>query len=108
MARERDDDYEDDTDDRPARRSRGDIVEKPGGLDGFFSNIVVAIVFAVIGVFCCPCLSIILGGIGLATSKTPDGKKGSMICLIGGIVGMVLGLILKFAGIITTDFNANR
>ena len=100
MARERDDDYEDDTtDDRPARRRSGGVVDKPGGLDGFFSNMVVAIIFAVIGVFCCPCLSVILGGIGLATSKTPEGKKGSMICLIGGVIGILLNGVLYATGV---------
>ena len=103
MARERDDDYEDDTTDRPARRRDGGAIDKPGGLDGFFSNIAVAIVFAVIGVFCCPCLSVILGGIGLATSKTPDGKKGAMICLIGGVIGLVLNGILFATGAVNPN-----
>ena len=100
MARERDDDYEDDTDDRPARRSKGGGGgDKPGGLDGFFGNIVVAIIFAIVGVLCCPCLSVVLGGIGMATCKTPEGKKGSMICLIGGVAGMVINGILYATGV---------
>lgn len=119
MARERDDEYadddkrpprrrdnDDDEGDRPARRRDRDDDDRESGrggelgpLDKYIGMPVVYIILAVVGVFCCPCLSIVLGGIGLATTKTPEGKQGSTIALIGGVVGIVLNVILYVTGV---------
>lgn len=100
MARERDDEFEDEGDERPARRSRGDIVEKPGGLDGFLGNLPVAIIVAVITGLCCACIPLILGGVGMATCKTPEGKKGALFTLIIGIVWLVINIVLSATGVV--------
>ncbi|MBX9626572.1 MAG: hypothetical protein K2X82_22415 [Gemmataceae bacterium] len=57
-------------------------------------NIAVAIIFALFGVFCCPLISVILGGVELATFKTPDGKRNSTIVLVAGLAGIVLNVVL--------------
>ena len=104
MARERDDDYEDDTDDRPARRRGGDLVEKPGGLDGFFGNLPIAIVVGILTGFCCTgCTPIIIGGVGMALTKTPEGKKGAMFVLIIGVAFLILGGILSATGVVDVN-----
>jgi len=97
MARDRDDDRDDDKDDRderPSRRRQDDDDDTPakGGMDGFLGNIAVAIIFGILSL-CCPLLGLILGGIGLGTCKTPDGKRGSMIVLICGVVGIVVNIV---------------
>lgn len=112
MARDRDDDdFRDDDaprgsrrddDDAPRSRRRrddDDDLPKPGGMDGFLGNIAVAIIFAILGFFC-PCLGIILGGIGMGTTKTPDGKRGSLIVLIAGVAGLLLNIILSATGVV--------
>jgi hypothetical protein len=103
MARSRD--YDDDEpleddfeEDRPRRRRSGGDGQL-SGMDGFMNNMAVMIIFAIIGVCCCPLLSIILGGIGMATCKNPDSKRNSMIVLVAGLVGAVLGIISYFAGL---------
>ena len=88
--RQRDDD--DDYDDRPRRR------ENLTGLDSFFNNIAVAILMALFGLCCCPLISIILGGIGMATCKNPTSKQNSLIVLLGGVAGIVLNIILMATG----------
>ena len=116
MARQRDDDYEDDDlpakrsrdrddddDDRPARRGGGSLVEKPGGLDGFLGNLPISILVAVVFGFCCTCVPIILGGIGMATCKTPEGKKGAMFMLIIGIIFAVIWGVLGGTGVVKPD-----
>jgi hypothetical protein len=97
MAKDRDDDR----DDRPRRRD-DDYDDRPKtdltGLDKFFSNIAVGIVLAVVGLLCCPLISIILGGIGMATCKNPDSKKHAMFAVIGGVAGIILNVVLYATG----------
>ncbi len=103
MARERDDDYEDDADadERPSRRRGGSgVVDKPGGMDGFMGNLPIVIIVSIVVSLCCSCIPIILGGVGLATTKTPEGKRGSMIMLGIGLAFLLLGVILQVAGVI--------
>lgn len=88
----RDDDF-----DRPA-------ASKPGGLDGFMTNMVVVILLGLVSFFCCPLIGGILGLIGVLTCKTPDGKRNSTIILVISIVSIVLNIILNAAGVV--DFNA--
>jgi len=98
MARDRDDDdMRDDEDDRPRRRSSGGSDEL-SGLDKFFKSIAVGIIFFLIGVFCCPLVSLILGGIGAATCKNPDSKRNALIALVGGVLGLVLNGVLFATG----------
>lgn len=113
MARDRDDDYRDDDappprrrdddDDMPRSRRRrfddDDDAPRPSGMDGFLGNIAVAIIFGILGFFC-PCLGIILGGIGLGTTKTPNGKRGSLIVLVAGVLGLIVNIILTATGVV--------
>ena len=70
------------------------------GLDKFFHSTAVGVIFALIGVFCCPLISIVLGGIGMATCKNPQSKQNAMIALIGGVVGIVLNIVLMATGVV--------
>jgi len=104
MARERDDDVDDRDDrddrddDRPRRRSGGGRSEELAGMDKFMNSIVVAIIFFLVGIFCCPLISLILGGIGAASCKNPDSKRNSIIVLVGGVLGLVFNGILFATG----------
>jgi hypothetical protein len=70
------------------------------GMDKFFRSTAVGVIFALIGVFCCPLISIILGGIGMATCKNPGSKQNAMIALIGGVIGIVLNIVLMATGVV--------
>ncbi len=107
MARDRDDEpRDDDKDDAPRSRRRrdddDDTPSKPGGLEGFFANTPLAIILAIVFIFCCSPAGIILGGIGMGTCKLPDAKRNAMIMLILNGVALVVGIILRF-----TVFAAN-
>lgn len=110
MARDRDDDIRDDDappprrrddDDAPRSRRRrdddDDLPAKPGGMEGFFSNTPLSIILSVVFFLCCPLIGLILGGIGMGTTKTPDAKRNAMIMLIASVVGIIVGLIVNFA-----------
>jgi hypothetical protein len=78
----------------------GDGPTPLGGMDKFFRSTAVGVILAVIGVFCCPLISIVLGGIGMATCKSPASKQNAMIALIGGIIGIVLNIVLYITGVV--------
>jgi hypothetical protein len=121
MARRRDDDYEDDDiddrpargrardddddyDDRPARRSGG----AKGPVDGMLGNTAVAIILALVSFCCCPLLGLIIGGIGMGTTRDPDVKRNSIIVLVAAVVGIVLNVILVVTGNVPNFQNMNR
>jgi hypothetical protein len=89
--RDRGDDYDDDYDDRPRRK-------KLSGMDGFLNNTAVAVLMALFSFCCCPLLGIILGAIGLATCTNPDSKRNSVILLVAGLAGAVVGILLQLTG----------
>jgi hypothetical protein len=91
MARERDDDYEGDYDDRP-RRSGGQM----GPLDGMYrdTNIVVLVLFGL----CCGGIAFILSLIAFLTAKDPKAKSNAMIVLIIGAVSAAVGILLQVTG----------
>ena len=72
-------------------------------MDKFFGNIGVGIGLAIFGFICCPCISIILGAIGMGTCKTPEAKKHAMFSLAGGCAGILLNIILNVTGIFKFD-----
>jgi len=97
MARERDDDYEDDADDeRPARRSKnsgsgGNL----GPLDKMYrdTNIAVLIIFGV----CCNWIAAILSAVAFFTAKDPKAKSNALIVMIIGVIVAIVGTVLNFA-----------
>ena len=107
MARDRDDDFRDD--DPPPRRRDDDFEDAPRrrgsrfdddpdvrpsrGMDGFFGNTALAIILAIVFFCFCSPAGIILGGIGMGTTKSPDSKRNAMIMLILGVVGLIIGII---------------
>ena len=68
----------DDFDDDRPYRGPGELT----GLDKFFANTPVAVILAVVSVFCCPLLGLVLGGIGMAICKNPDSKRNALITLV--------------------------
>ncbi len=98
-ARRRDRDDDDDGD-RPTRRRSGGDNGEPSGLDKYFGNLPISVIVAVVTGLCCSCIPIILGGIGLATTKTPEGKKGATITLVVGIVWLAINIILSATGVV--------
>lgn len=93
MARERDDNIDDDYDDRPSR-SGGAM----GPLDGMYrnTNIVVLVLFGI----CCGLIAFVLSLVAFLTAKDPKAKSNAMlVMLISGILS-ALGLVLQFAGIL--------
>ena len=96
MARERDDDYEDDADERPARRTKssqlsGDL----GPLDKMYrdTNIAILIIFGV----CCSCIASILSAVAYFTAKDPKAKSNALIVMVVGIVMFIVWNVLNFA-----------
>ncbi|HLW66108.1 MAG TPA: hypothetical protein VKS79_12425 [Gemmataceae bacterium] len=84
----------------PAQRS---------GLDKWFTD---QFVFAIIISICCNglCLiPLIINFIGFFTCKDPKAKNNAMICLIISVVLTVLGLGLRFSGVIPQqNFNFGK
>jgi len=96
MARERDDDYEDDdADERPARRSKnsgsgGNL----GPLDKMYrdTNIAILIIFGV----CCSCIASILSAVAFFTAKDPKAKSNALIVMIVGTVMFIVWNVIGF------------
>jgi hypothetical protein len=118
MARRRDDDYEDDDiDDRPRSRRRDDDDDdyddrparrggKPGPVDGMLKNTAVAIILALVSFCCCPLLGLILGGIGVGTTRDPEVKRNSIILLVAAVIGIVVNVIFVATGQLAQFQNA--
>ena len=70
------------------------------GMDKFFSNTGLAVVFIIFSFCCCALAGVIVGGIGVATCKDPKAKQMATICLIVSIVAIVLNAGLYFTGAI--------
>lgn len=87
----RDNDY-----DRPAAAS-------PGGMDGFLSNMIAVVLLCLVSFFCCPLIGLIVGGIGMATCKTPGAKKNATILLVVSVAAIAINLILNATGVVNTQ-----
>jgi hypothetical protein len=68
-------------------------VESLTGLDGMFAktNVVVLYIFG----FCCGCVALILGIVGLVACKDPRAKKNALIVTILGVILPVIGIIAQ-------------
>ncbi len=92
MARERDDDYEDDAEERPARKNKSGGGGDLGPLDKMYrdTNIAILVIFGL----CCGCIAFILSAIAFFTAKDPKAKSNALIVMIVGIVLSVVWAIV--------------
>jgi hypothetical protein len=92
MARERDENIDDDYDDRPARAGA------MGPLDGMYrnTNIVVLVLFGL----CCNGIAFILSLVAFLTAKDPKAKSNAMMVMIIGGVVTAISIVLQVAGVL--------